>query len=64
MKHYKLLINSFAERDIVSSKHYYDAQKEGLGDEFLLELKRTIKSIENNPYLYPKIIKSARKASL
>jgi len=46
MKNYKLIINCFAEDDLISSVKWYDEQREGLGIEFLSEVKRTIKRIE------------------
>ena len=64
MKKYKLFVNKFAEEDLENSKDFYNNQRQGLVNEFLLELKKVILRIENNPYQFPKIEKEARKASL
>ncbi len=47
---YRLILNKFAETDIDISVNYYEEQKEGLGNDFLFELKDTIIRIKNNPY--------------
>ncbi len=64
MKKYKLLINKFAKDDIENSVEYYNEQQQGLGNEFLLEVKSVILRIENNPYQFPKVEKKARKANV
>ncbi len=64
MKKFRLFINKFAEKDLEDSKKYYDEQREGLGTEFLLEVKETITKIEENPYQFQKVEKEARKASI
>jgi len=61
MKKFKLLINPFAEKDIEDAKNYYDEQKEGLGEEFVQEVKKTVKRIKKNPFQFPKEKKEARK---
>ncbi len=61
---FQLFINRFAENDLENSINYYEEQKYGLGNKFLLELKETIKRIEGNPYQFPKIERKARKANL
>jgi len=62
MKNYELIINCFAEDDLISSVKWYDEQREGLGIEFLSEVKRTIKRIEQNPEQFPKYKPQIRKA--
>lgn len=64
MKKYKLFVNKFAEDDLENSAEYYNEQQQGLGNEFLLEVKAVILRIEDNPYQFPKIEKEARKASV
>lgn len=58
---YKLQIHPFAELDLEDLKNYYDLKNEELGEEFVAEVKKTIKRIEENPYQFPKE-KQARKA--
>lgn len=64
MSKFQLFINKFAEKDLENSKKYYNEQSEELGTVFLLDLKATIKRIEQNPFQFPKIEKEARKANL
>ena len=64
MKRYKLIINKFAEDDLENSMKYYQERSVGLGTEFMLEVKETLKKIEENPYLFQKIEKEARKANV
>ena len=42
-----------AKREIVASKNWYDKQSEGLGLEFLLEVKKSEKKVIENPKMYP-----------
>ncbi len=64
MKKYTLFINKFAEEDLENSKKYYDNQQQGLGSDFLLEIKEVVLRIEKNPYQFSVIDKKARKVSL
>ena len=62
MNSYKLIINPFAEQDILEARDWYNHQQEGLGNELIQEIKDTVKSIENNPLLYAAVKKDIRKA--
>lgn len=62
MKKFNLKINPFAELDLEDSFEYYENQKEGLGEEFLSEVKTTLKRITENPDQFPKSSKDVRKA--
>lgn len=62
MGKYKLIINPFAQQDILDAREWYNQQKKNLGDELLLEVKQSIISIENNPFQYPEVKESIRKA--
>jgi len=64
MKIYKLIINPFAEEDLVNSKQYFDEQREGLGNEFVSEVKKTAKRIEQNPNQFPKQNAQIHKANV
>ena len=39
---------------MITSKQWYDEQQDGLGFEFIAEIKKTIKRIEQNPLQFPK----------
>ena len=62
MTEYKLLINPFAEADLIDTKEWYDLQKENLGLEFVNEVKKTIFRIQENPLQFPVIRAKIRKA--
>ena len=64
MKKYVLFINKFAEKDLENAQNYYNEQKEGLGTEFLMEVKGAVKIIEENPFQFQKVEKEARKANI
>ena len=57
MSSYRLIINPFAELDLQIAYEWYDLQKEGLGEEFILEVDRTIKRIVQNPKQFGKVRK-------
>ncbi len=62
MPEYKLLINPFAEIDLIEAKEWYDLQKENLGSEFIQEIRNTIRKISENPFQFPVIKFKIRKA--
>ena len=53
-----------AQRDIGDAAAWYEAQREGLGHEFLDELARTLKLVGANPTLYPLVHRQTRRALL
>jgi hypothetical protein len=55
MRMFLIKINPFAEEDIKDSFEWYQIEKEGLGLEFLTELKDTINRIAYNPNQFPKV---------
>jgi len=62
MKTYRLIINPFAELDLQSAFEWYDLQKEGLGEEFILEVDKTINRIIQNPNQFSVVKKFIRMA--
>jgi len=50
--------------DIETAYNWYEDQKEGLGDQFLADVRETAARIDANPRGYEKRIKEARKANL
>ncbi len=58
----KLIINPFAEQDILEARDWYNEQKEDLGMELLQEIKKTIMSIEHNPLKFQIVRKDIRRA--
>ena len=57
-----LRIRPDAESDLAQACRWYTQQAEGLTDEFLAEVERTFRKIEERPGLYPKIHKELRRA--
>lgn len=57
-----LLIEPEAEADIDAAFGWYEAQRTGLGSEFLAELAFVLESIESNAELYPILIGRTRRA--
>lgn len=62
-KKFELIISELAEQELNASKDFYDVQMEGLGNEFLTEIEKTIDRITAVPEQFPKIKnKQIRKA--
>lgn len=62
MNTYRLIVNPFAELDLQIAYEWYDLQKEGLGEEFISEIDKTIERIYSNPKQFGKVRKLARMA--
>lgn len=59
-----LLIHEAAEAEINEAADFYDLQSPGLGDAFLAEIERTIRSIVEFPEAAPLIQGRIRKRSI
>jgi toxin ParE1/3/4 len=53
-----------AKADLRTASHYYDAEKAGLGKEFLADFHETIARVVAYPLAAPVVYKDARKARL
>jgi toxin ParE1/3/4 len=62
MKRYSLIINPFAETDLKIAADWYYLQKEGLDQEFIEEIEKTIQRILENPLQFPYVRKHIRMA--
>ena len=51
-----------AEADVSDAARWYEAQRSGLGSEFLDEVLRTLSSITEHPDPYPRISGDVRRA--
>lgn len=51
-----------AEADVSDAARWYEAQRSGLGSEFLDEVLRTLSSISEHPDLYPRVSGDVRRA--
>ncbi len=62
MKKFKLLINPFAELDLENSVEWYKPEKEGLENEYIAEVDKTIQHIQKNPLQFGYVKKKIRMA--
>jgi toxin ParE1/3/4 len=60
----KLLFLKVARKDIREANSWYEKQKKGLGEKFVLSLRSTLQKIEENPQLYQRISEDLRRAPL
>jgi toxin ParE1/3/4 len=61
---YRIVIKPLAEKDIVELYTWYNQEKEGLGDDFLTELERSLEFIKANPYQYQIRYKGVRMTKI
>jgi toxin ParE1/3/4 len=59
---FKLIIKPFAESDASNAANWYNDQRDGLGEEFLLTLDAKISAIQRNPNQFQIIYKGIRRA--
>ncbi|WP_198305875.1 type II toxin-antitoxin system RelE/ParE family toxin [Arcobacter vandammei] len=60
----KIEISKPAWFEILEAQDYYNLQKDGLGNIFKYEVKKTFVSIEKFPNLYPNITKNIKRCLL
>ena len=51
----KVLLRSTAEEDIAAAVDWYERQSPGLGDRFLVSVRRTLERIGHHPEAYPMV---------
>jgi len=49
VKKYRLIINAFAETDLEVASNWYASRKEGLDQDFIEEIEKSIQRIQENP---------------
>ena len=59
---FKLIFKPLAEIDIAEAAIWYNFQREGLGEEFLLALEAKFNEIQRNPYQCTIIYNNVRRA--
>jgi len=62
MKQYSLIIHPFAEYDLKIAADWYYLQKEGLDQNFIEEIEKTILRIKQNPRQFAFVRKKMRMA--
>ena len=61
---WNLIVRPEAEQEITEIYVWYEEQRKGLGNEFLLEIGTGLDFIQNDPYIYASIYKDIRRALL
>jgi plasmid stabilization system protein ParE len=61
---YALRIREAAAREIIEIRGWYDREREGLGEEFMDELRAGVRSATANPMQYPIYYKAFRRVLL
>jgi len=64
MKKYKVVIQNPAKEDVRESRSWYNRQQKGLGKRFIVDLRKTLLSIEKNPTSFAIRYERNRKANL
>ena len=59
-----LILRPRAELDVADASLWYEAQREGLGIQFLEELDYVMNRIESNPHQFPEIQSGVRRGLL
>lgn len=60
----RLLLEPEAEADLAQAFGWYEAQRHGLGSEFLAEVARVFEAIEEAPERFPVLQRRTRRALL
>jgi len=58
----RLHVRPEAELDVLDAASWYDGEREGLGTEFLTELRATLERIEDGPERFPVVFRESRRA--
>jgi plasmid stabilization system protein ParE len=61
---YQLYLQTASINDLRKAFDWYEAQKNGLGHEFLSEAGAALDAIEKNPFLFQEVYRQKRKATL
>ncbi len=59
---YSLLVRPEAEADLRQAFDWHEEQNVGLGDDFIYQVEATLLTIEQNPFMFPKVIKDVRRS--
>lgn len=61
---YKLIIRPLAYLDLENARDWYDSQRSGRGEEFLVEVQKRLVEVQEAPLLNGKVRTHVRAASL
>lgn len=62
MAGYHVIIQPEAEQDLDEAYAYLEGQRTGLGFDLLADLTEVIELLEQNPFLFPKVLGEKRRA--
>lgn len=58
---WRVLIRTAAEKDLDEARKWYDGQRRGLGDEFLVSIAEAFERLEQNPERYRILYRGFRR---
>lgn len=61
---HELVFRAKARKDVHDAARWYATKREGLGEQFLLELQRCLGGIASNPERHPKVHGAFRQARM
>ena len=61
---WRVLVRDAAEADLEQGRRWYDKQRQGLGDEFLISIAEAFTRLEEDPERYRVLYKSFRRVLL
>jgi plasmid stabilization system protein ParE len=61
---YRIIVKPIAETDATEAANWYNFQREGLGEEFLLALEAKLNEIQRNPNQFTTTYKNVKRAFL
>jgi toxin ParE1/3/4 len=61
---WRLIVRPEAEKDIAEAFEWYERQRKGLGDDFLLRVESTFDTLFHDPFAYAPIYKETRRKLL
>lgn len=59
---YEVRLRDEADRDLTAAALWYELNRPGLGDEFLREVERVLRSIAERPAMYPIVWRETHRA--
>jgi len=60
----RFILRPRAERDIQSTFEWYESQRSGLGEEFLVSLRERLETVRSFPEAFPVVYRDVRRAVL
>lgn len=59
-----IVINPLAEGDLAEARAWYEAQRQGFGEEFLLSVQEALDNIQRTPGIHARIFQEIRRVSV